>query len=89
MYKDIWVNVTTAERSLRTIVALAAILYFLILPSSPLFIAWSSLVSVYLLMTSLVAWDPIYSMLYKLIGIIDSRLTNPKPELQNEFHFAS
>ena len=89
MNNEVWVNVTLAERCLRAIVAIVLILYFLLFPVVPLHIAFAGLVSLYLLLTSLVSWDPIYALFYKVAQVVFKVINVEDKSIQRELEFAA
>jgi len=66
MESTLWVNVALAERCVRAVVGLVTIIYLLSSSTTPMLFALSYLASLYLLLTSLVAWDPLYGLFYKI-----------------------
>jgi len=65
MNNSMWINVALAERCLRAVLGLTVIFYLLAAPIFPALFASSYLVSLYLLLTALIAWDPLYASFYK------------------------
>jgi len=63
-------NVTIAERYLRAIIGFSILFFYLLSPVNPLVFALFVLLSLYLLTTALVAWDPVYALIYKVISWI-------------------
>ena len=75
-----WTNIALAERCLRAFSGFFTIFYLLFwdfLPGSTLFIALTYLASLYLLLTALISWDPLYSIFYKVTELL--KITSNKP----------
>jgi len=83
-----WGNVALAERCLRASSGLVAIFYFLVTPVYPPILAFSYFISLYLLLTALVAWDPFYALFYKITQAFDFRFENNNHVKETEHHFA-
>lgn len=61
-------NVTIAERNLRALIGLSILFFYLLSPVNPVVFALFVLFSLYLLTTALLAWDPVYALIYKVIS---------------------
>jgi hypothetical protein len=68
MEESINKNVTLAERNVRAIVGIAILTDLLLSPVVPFYFATLSLLSLYLLFTALVAWDPIYAVINRVLS---------------------
>lgn len=88
MSRNIWVNVALAERCLRAATGFITIFYFLLVPSLPLFFALSYLTSLYLLLTALIAWDPLYALFYKVIQFLDIRSDDMSRVFTSEYRLS-
>jgi len=69
MNNSMWINMALAERCLRALLGLVVIFYLLAVPIFPAQFASCYLASLYLLLTALIAWDPLYALFYKVIQL--------------------
>jgi len=83
-----WNNVELAERFLRAAVGFFTILYLMIVPGMPLFFAMACVASLYLLLTALVAWDPLYSVIYKITALLNFNEHKAHNKMQTDYHYA-
>jgi hypothetical protein len=72
-------NVTIAERNVRTVAGFVMLFYFFMSPVTPFSFALFVLLSLYLLATALVAWDPVYAFIYKVISWLPIRKEYSQP----------
>ena len=71
-----WTNIAPAERCLRAATGFGTIFYLLLVPSLPLFFALAYLASLFLLLTALIGWDPLYAVFYKITYILKTKISN-------------
>ena len=83
-----WSNIALAERCLRASSGFFTIFYLLLVPGIPIVFAFAYLVSLYLLLTALIAWDPLYSIFYKVTKLLKITSNKPNNELVENYQFA-
>ncbi|MDH3325697.1 MAG: DUF2892 domain-containing protein [Gammaproteobacteria bacterium] len=88
MDNTLWVNVALAERCLRAATALITVFYLLLAPGLPLFFALANLASLYLLLTALIAWDPLYALFYKVTQLLNIRSNDENRVLPSEYQLS-
>ncbi|MDH5256545.1 MAG: DUF2892 domain-containing protein [Gammaproteobacteria bacterium] len=92
MSGSVLINVDLAERCLRGFTGLVTIFYLLVVPGLPLFFALSYMASLYLLLTALVAWDPLYALFYKVTDLFNLKMASTNRvmsrDLTEDYHFA-
>ena len=84
----VWGNVAPAERWLRASIGLITIFTLLMVPVNSVFFAYSYLLSLYVLLTALIEWDPLYAVFYKLTRALDKRFGNEDHLTQTDHYFA-
>ena len=83
MNNNIWTNISLAERFLRAIAGIIIIFYLLLIPGNTLFFALAYLASLYILLTVLTGWDPLYAIFYKVISLLNMNIKPAQPALEN------
>lgn len=84
----VWGNVAPAERWLRASIGLITIFTLLMVPVNSAFFAYSYLLSLYVLLTALIAWDPLYALFYKLTRASNTGIYNKDRLKPGDHHFA-
>jgi len=83
-----WNNIALAERCLRASSGFFTIFYLLLVPGFPMIFAFAYLISLYLLLTALIAWDPLYSIFYKATKLLKITGSKPNNALVENHQFA-